>query len=354
MMAGNNQLIVLRILGLLFGLFLFIWAFRRYRAHKTKRSEFILITFIGTGLSMIAVFPDITNAIAGIFSLDNKQFGRLIMLLIGSNFIMWILIFGIRNKIYIGSLEFDLLIRNLVRKEFKATQGFEKIHEITVVIPALNEAENLDYILHRMPKEVNGHPVGVLVVDDGSIDETEAIVNESEYAMVSNPMNRGGGAALRLGYDIASDGGSEIIVTMDADGQHQPEEIENLVRPILSGEYDFVIGSRVLGKHEREGVLRWIGIHVFNYMIFLLAGIRITDCSSGFRAFKVASLKKVLLVQNQFHTSELIIDAAKKRISTGEVPITILKRRSGKSKKGKNLSYGFNFFKTIIKTWLRG
>ncbi len=171
--------------------------------------------------------------------------------------------------------------------------------------------------------------------------------------MVSNPINRGGGAALRLGYDIAKAARAKIIVTMDGDGQHLPEEIQNLVEPILNNEADFVIGSRVLGKHERDNIVRWVGIHTFNLIINLLAGTRITDCSNGFRAFRVDSLQKVLLLQDQFHTAELIIDAARKGIRIREVPVTVLRRFSGQSRKGKNWKYGFNFSKTVLKTWLR-
>jgi glycosyltransferase involved in cell wall biosynthesis len=114
------------------------------------------------------------------------------------------------------------------------------------------------------------------------------------------------GAALRLGYDIAVAGGAKIVLTMDGDGQHRPNEIERLVKPILDDEVDIVIGSRLLGQCERDSKIRWIGIHLFNFIINLLAGTRITDCSNGFRSFRVESLKKIVLLQDQFHTAELI------------------------------------------------
>ncbi|NQT03040.1 MAG: DUF2304 domain-containing protein, partial [Planctomycetes bacterium] len=84
-----------------------------------------------------------------------------------------------------------------------------------------------------------------------------------------------------------------------------------------------------------------------------LTHVKVTDCSSGFRAFRVKELSRLLLRQDQFHTSELIIDAAKKRIRIGEVPITIKRRLSGESKKGKNWRYGLSFFRTVFKTWWR-
>jgi hypothetical protein len=140
---------------------------------------------------------------------------------------------------------------------------------------------------------------------------------------------------------------------MDADGQHIPLEIPDLVAPVFNDEVDFVIGSRVLGKREKDSFIRYIGIHVFNMLIRLLTHVKVTDCSNGFRAFRTSELARVLLRQDQFHTSELIIDAAKKRIRIGEVPVTVKRRLSGESKKGKNWRYGLSFFRTVLRTWWR-
>ena len=146
---------------------------------------------------------------------------------------------------------------------------------------------------------------------------------------------------------------SEVVVTMDADGQHLPSEIPGLVAPVFNDEFDIVIGSRLLGTREKDSFIRYIGIHVFNMLIRLLTHVKVTDCSSGFRAFRTSELARVLLRQDQFHTSELIIDAAKKRIRIGEVPVTVKRRLSGESKKGKNWRYGLSFFRTVFKTWWR-
>ena len=223
----------------------------------------------------------------------------------------------------------------------------------STLFPYTTLFRSLDHILPRIPESINGRLIGVLVVDDCSDDDTRGIVRKNGYSVVSNPFNRGGGAALRLGYDIAMAAGAKYIVTMDADGQHLPEEIEKLTTPLLNDKVDIVIGSRVLGEREKDNVFRWIGIHVFNFIINMLAGTKITDCSSGFRAFRMDALKKVLLLQDQFHTAELIIDAARKGLQIAEAPVTCALRHSGVSKKGNDLSYGINFSKTILKSWLR-
>jgi hypothetical protein len=140
---------------------------------------------------------------------------------------------------------------------------------------------------------------------------------------------------------------------MDADGQHRPEEIENLLRPILDDRADFVIGSRVKGENRGVSLFRTLGVHVFGALITLLMGTRVTDPSSGFRAFRMDAIAAVELNEDQYHTSELIIEAVKKGLRIEERPATILERRHGKSKKGKDWLYGIHFARIIFKTWWR-
>ena len=349
----ETSLISLRLAGGFLGTFWVLWSFRRFRNHTIRRLEFFLTSLLGSALVIVSVNPNSINILAGMLSMEDKQFGRIIMLLLFSNLLLWFLLLGLRTKDVKRSIQFDLLVRKLAQDRFLQTNELNKINDIVVIIPVLNEAENLDMLLSRMPAVIAEHTVSTLVVDDGSTDATVDVVKRHGYPVVSNPINRGGGAALRLGYDIAARGGASIVVTMDGDGQHLPEEIARLVKPIIDDTADIVIGSRVLGEREQDSIFRWIGIHVFNFVINILAGTNITDCSNGFRAFRVQSLQMLFLQQDQFHTAELIIDSARKGIRITEAPVTVRRRYSGESKKGKNLSYGINFSKTVIKTWLR-
>ena len=341
----------LRIVGLMIGILGLICTFLVYRGPKWKRLNFIFFSFINLSLIAITINPNVVNFLRDLLSLQKYQYGRIIALLIASNIILMFFSLSTASKVENFRLQFDQLVRKLGIGAFGIAS--DNIKPIMIVIPAYNEAENLSYLLPKIPTKINGFDVGVLVIDDGSIDQANQIVQEHGHSVVSNMINRGGGAALRLGYDILKEAGGNICVTMDADGQHQPEEIEALVLPIINDEYDVVIGSRIIGTREKDNPLRIAGVHIFAAIISSLLGKRITDPSSGFRAFKMEKIKTIDLYEDQYHTSELIIEAIKKGLRVKEVPITILKRKFGKSKKGKDLIYGYHFAKIIVKTWWR-
>ena len=347
----------LRILGLIIGIFGLFLTFRIYRGPRWKRLNFIFFGLISVFLIIVSINPNSINILAGMLALEKEHFGRILALLVFSCIILWYLGLYLKTKLDDYRHQFDDLVRKLGDEEAKATFNEDMAQKgkrnILIVMPAYNEAPNLKELLHSVPDVIGDKKTGVIVVDDGSTDDTAQIVKDAGDFIVKNKTHRGGGATLRLGYDIAKHFEPDIIVTMDADGQHSPLEIENLIRPIFENKFDFVIGSRILGKVEKDSVIRSVGLRVFNFIISTLLGTKITDCSSGFRAFKSGLLNKITLVEDQYHTSELIIEAVKKGFRIGEVPVRISKRKFGQSKKGRDLKYGLNFAKTILKTWWR-
>ena len=125
-------------------------------------------------------------------------------------------------------------------------------------------------------------------------------------------INRGGGAALRTGYRLMVESGAEVVVTLDADGQHLPSEMERLVKPVLDGEVDVAHGSRVLGQADRNHFARELGIVFFNRLVSFITRTHVTDCSNGYRAVRTTVLPQLVLRQEQFHTSEFMIEAIKR------------------------------------------
>lgn len=225
--------------------------------------------------------------------------------------------------------------------------------EIILVMPAYNEAESLRKLLPNIPNTLEGNKLGILVVDDGSSDDTAQVALDAGCFLVRNKINRGQGAASRLGYDVLVYNNVKFGVTMDADGQHDPSQIKELIKPILDHKYDFVIGSRVLGSSKNTTKLRKIGVSFLTKIINLLVGLHLTDCSSGFKAFNMEKMKKLKLTEDQFQSAEVIIEAAKKGLRICEVPVTIGQRKYGVSKKGRDLHYGMHFTRSIVKAWWR-
>ena len=224
---------------------------------------------------------------------------------------------------------------------------------ILVVIPAYNEAENVATVVSRVPDVVCGFETNTLVVDDGSSDGTEDAAEAAGAVVARHLRNRGGGAALRTGYALAKRHRAAIVVTLDADGQHLPEEMPRLVRPIVTGRADAVIGSRTLGTADPNTFPRELGLRVFNRVLTTLMGIEITDCSSGYRAIKAESLARLDLRQEQFHASEWLIETVKRGLRLEEVPITVASRLHGETKKPAALGYGVGFTQAMVRAWLR-
>ncbi len=344
----------LRMLGLVIGILGLLITFLTHRGIKWKRSSFVMLSLINAALIIVSIAPNSVNILRDMLSLHETQYGRLFSLIILAT--IFLLFFSIYTKTKLNNLEiqFDTLIRKFGAGQLENSIDLrEKIKPIMVIIPAYNEAENLKKLLPRIPTMIDGAGIGVLVIDDGSSDGTSDVVRNEGYLVVSNIINRGQGSASRLGYDILIKYGVFIGITMDADNQHRPEDIADLIAPIKDGRYDLVIGSRVLGNHEKMSWFRNFGITLFSKIISIVTGQRLTDSSSGYKAFNINRLKDIRLTENQFQSAEVLIESCKKGLKIGEVPIIITRRAHGKSKKGKDWVYGFNFAKTILKTWWR-
>jgi glycosyltransferase involved in cell wall biosynthesis len=224
---------------------------------------------------------------------------------------------------------------------------------VAIVIPAFDEAANLSELLPRIPTTVCGEPAAVLVVDDGSADDTSGAAERAGAAIVRLPLNRGGGSALRVGYALMVDAEARIVVTMDADGQHRPEDLDRVAEPVLSGRAQLAQGSRTLGHNEPGAVARELGIVLFNRLVRMLTRVSVTDCSNSFRAIRTELLPELDLRQPQFHAAEFLIEAITRGISLEEVPVSVLGRRHGSSKKPATLRYGFGFCRAIVAAWRR-
>jgi hypothetical protein len=344
----------LRLIGIIIGTIGLVGTFLLYRGPKWNRLNFILLTVFNVALVMICINPDFVNFVRDILMLKASERGRIIALLILSNLFLLFYAFFTKSKVEHIRLQFDKLVRSLGTHELDIIKIPDTlIKPVMIIIPAYNEADNLKILLEKIPEKIDDLEVGVVVVDDGSTDGTAQVVEQMGCLVVSNRINRGQGAASRLGYDVLTKFNVSIGVTMDADNQHRPEELGMMIKPIIEDQYDLVIGSRTLGTQEENTIIRTWGITVFSKIISIAVSHKITDCSSGYKAFNMEKIKTLNLTEDQFQSAEVIIEARKRGLRIGEVPIRINRRRRGKSKKGSDWSYGFNFARTILKTWWR-
>jgi glycosyltransferase involved in cell wall biosynthesis len=236
---------------------------------------------------------------------------------------------------------------------FEAAYSGRPAAPVAIVIAAYNEEANVRAVVEAVPNHVCGLGTEVIVVVDGARDATAAGARDAGALVCDVPVNRGQGAALRLGYHLARGRGASFIMTTDADGQYGSDDMERVLSPLVADEADFVSGSRRLGSTASDDTVRNTGVVVFAGLISLLVRQRVTDPSCGLRAMKVEVSASVVLDQPQYQASELLISTVMAGYRLKEVPIAMKKRRSGKSKKGGNFVYGYRFCSVVLRTWFR-
>jgi hypothetical protein len=326
----------------------------RYRSGGWSRFALLLSLLVASGVALVSVLPQVGEVFTRLFGLESRAFALLsfaILLLFG-------LFLYLLNQVQAasrrnGEIVTGLAVRQYAERYLSPEERLSEKREILIIIPAYNEEGGIRGVLRKVPREILGYEVKTVVVDDGSADATEAIAREEGFPVVSHVVNRGQGDALRTGFAIARAERADIVINLDADGQYKPEEIERLVKPIIEDEADFVLGSRFMGFYEEAGSVRHVGVVFFSRMISLLTGTKISDCTNGFRAIRVSELHKLDLREDRFNATEIILEALKKKLRFAQVPVTMLSRAAGETKKPPKLAYPLGVFRVIISTWLR-
>jgi len=193
---------------------------------------------------------------------------------------------------------------------------------ILVCIPAFNEAKTIGEVIIKSKKYANT----VIVYDDGSTDDTYEVANSAGATVIRNPENKGYGVAIRSLFQAAKEQNADIMVTLDSDGQHNPDQIPQLIEPLLKQRFDMVIGSRFLDSNDKEKVPRYrsFGIKTITKLTQAASYSGITDSQSGFRAYNKNALSKINLFEDGMAVSiEILLRAKEKKLLTTEVPITI-------------------------------
>jgi hypothetical protein len=348
--------VYLHILGLIVAAAMLVSSLVRRWRHRLGFTDTLIIVVLALALGVISVDPSVIQPILTRLGFPPGNARRVIGVLVISNIVVYILIIRSFAKTdRVEQLLADVADRLAARHfswEYADRQPDPSQRLLAVVIPALNEESSLPSILADIPKRVEGLDVEVVVVSDGSVDATERVARERGALVVGRDIRRGQGAAVALGYRVALSLGADIVATVDADGQYDPAELPELIRPILEGEADVVHGSRVLGQYHQPLFGRSQGVRVFARLTTWFAGHPITDPASGFRAFSADALGQLTFREKQFHASEVTVAAAKQGLRVREVPCTFRERSLGNSKKPPLLRYGMGYARSLLRTWL--
>lgn len=221
-----------------------------------------------------------------------------------------------------------------------------------VTIPAFNEAETIGDVVRGILGENLG--CDIVVVDDGSSDETVQVLRSLPVTVLSHPVNLGYGAAVQTGMMYAVRNGYDFLVLMDADGQHVPSQVGLLLEGLRRGN-DIVIGSRLSedSGSYRIPSMRKAGIRFFSFLAWVLGGVRIRDVTSGFQAMR----REVFTVLSReypvdFPDAEVIVMLGLRKFKVEEVPVAVRERQGGESMYSKFGTVLYYPFKSVLSSFI--
>jgi len=214
--------------------------------------------------------------------------------------------------------------------------------KVVAAIPCFNEERYIGSVVVKVKRYVDK----VVVIDDGSTDATSEVAAGAGAEVYQHGQNRGYGAAIRSALEKGRQLGADILVILDGDGQHDPKDIPNLLKPLLSSEADIVIGSRFLGKAGKPPFYRRVGQRVLTAVTNVGSGQKVSDSQSGFRAYSSKALSALSLTEDGMSvSSEIQFAISKSGIRVAEVPIDV----SYMDKTKRNpLGHGFSVLSRVM------
>ena len=216
---------------------------------------------------------------------------------------------------------------------------------ICIIVPIYNE----DKVVRGIAKALVDEKYTVLIVDDGSSDNSLKVISDLPVYTLKHSTNFGQGAALQTGFEFAKKNPNlEIFVTFDSDGQHQPKDIDNVVLPIKENRADIVFGTRFQDDKTKMPILKRIILKLAVKYTNLSTGVPLTDAHNGFRAMNRRALEEMNLnVNGMAHASEIVATAHRANLITAEVPVEILYTKYSKAK-GQSILNSINILADLF------
>lgn len=232
-------------------------------------------------------------------------------------------------------------------------QSSEKtLSKVIAAIPCFNTETFIMEVISKAKKYVGQ----VIIIDDGSLDGTTEASRAAGALVINHGTNRGYGEAIKSCFEVARTNGADVLVILDGDGQHNPDEIPQVLAPILKDEADLVIGSRFLGDYSTVPRYRKFGIDVITFLYNLGSKVKVSDAQSGFRAYSKRALDVLTITEKGMGASvEVIIKARERGFNIKEVPISCIYHPASSSLNpvAHGLSVAFTVVKLRFKSWLR-
>jgi glycosyltransferase involved in cell wall biosynthesis len=222
---------------------------------------------------------------------------------------------------------------------------------IICIIPAYNEEKTIKNIVEQVRKFCSS----VIVVNDGSQDNTREEAEKAGALVVEHVVNLGVGSSIETGFNVALRHGADVVISLDADAQHDPAEIPKLIEPILNKEADIVVGSRFLSGAEAMPLTKKVGNKILSWITSALSGYPITDSQCGYRAYSREVLRKLTLTQlpkDYSWASDTLAKARKYNFTIKEVPIKTIYNRNLKRAKGTDVFIGVKILIDILRSKL--
>lgn len=207
------------------------------------------------------------------------------------------------------------------------------MNKTLIIVPAFNERESIEAVLAEIEPLVARHAYDIVVIDDGSADGTGPAAARRHCAVVSHPINLGAGAAIQTGLKYALLGDYDQAVVIDGDGQHDPREAHRLIETMSASQADVVIGSRFLRKGSgRTSWPRRIGIALFSALASLIGRQKITDVTSGYRAFNKKAIQYLSVeIPPDFPDADMLLELLFAGFRIVEIPVGSRERKTGVS-----------------------
>lgn len=305
-------------------------------AIKVRRQGRINATFYRTWnvfwalMLAISIYPEILRPMLAIFGFSTPS---QLVLVFSLGFIILLLRVQSTKNAWLNS-SLSKIVRENALKEFvpRRISGAITYPRLAVLIASKDEEQNIASVIRGIKNLNMPNLAYILVVDDGSKDITSSLARSEGASVITHRFNLGIGGALKTGFQACRSLGVDIIVQMDADGQHDPRDIPKLIGALLNENADMVMGSRFLDKNGMlPSRVRRMGISFYTKLVNLLTGFALTDVTTGFRAFYAKHLDQLYFASETNWAIEMTLRAGKSKLIVKEIPVCCNERSDGQS-----------------------